>query len=48
MWHDVDWVGDIAVYPPESERPIRQDDEAIYDDYDERKRGEKSGWTDLK
>ena len=44
MWHDVDRVGDIAVYPPEDKRPIHQDDEAIYDDYDERRKGRKPDW----
>lgn len=39
MWHDVDWVCDITVYPVESREPE-------YDEYDERRK-EKTTWTDL-
>ena len=41
QWHDCDWVGDIRVYP------INEKFVDDTDDYDERRKGEKTHWTDL-
>lgn len=39
-WHDCDFTGDIRAYPI-------NDSSNDFEDYDERRKGEKTHWTDL-